>query len=226
MTDASIGYGSLFEISTNGGGAWTAIAEVTNITPPTFAIDAVDATHMQSPNRDREFIPGLNDPGEASLEMNFLPGSASEALLLGVKGTKVKCRITWPNGVKFGFDGILTGYAPAAPFDDKMTATATFKVTGSVVVTAAAAPANVIKPAISGLAKVGQPLTALPGEWSGAPTFAYQWKKAGANIAGANASTYTPVGGDVGAAITVLVTASNSVGPTPAESAATANVIA
>lgn len=226
MSNAAIGHGSAFAISTDGGSTWTTIAELTSITPPAATVDTIDVTHMSSPNATREFIAGLNDPGEASLELNFLPGSNGDALLRSVLGTQVKCKNTWPNGVTWTFDGILTTYAPTAPLDDKMTASATFKVTGSVVASPLAAPTNVVKPAISGVAQVGQVLTAYPGEWTGTPTYTYQWKKGGTNISGATAKTYTPVSGDVAGILTVAVTGTNAVGNATATSAGLAAIIA
>jgi len=134
-TEAAIGYGSKFAVSTDDGATFTDIAEVSNITPPSSSIDVIDATHMQSPNGDREFILGLNDPGEASFDMNFVPGSAADLKIQGVRNARarVRCRVTFPNGVTWTFSGILTGYEPAVPTEDKMTATVTFKVTGSTV---------------------------------------------------------------------------------------------
>jgi len=228
MTDAAIGYGSVFDVSTDGGSTWTVIAEVFNITPPSDTVDVVDATHMGSPNRTREFILGLQDPGEASFEMNFVPGSASDTFIQARKaaGVKVKCRITFPNAVIWTFDGLLTNYAPAAPLEDKMTATVTFKVTGSYVATPAAAPTNTVLPSIAGTPQVGVTLTANPGVWTGAPTFAYQWKNAGVAISGATSQAYVPVVGDVGDTLTVTVTATNAAGNASATSAAAIDVIA
>ena len=137
VTAARIGYGSLFAISTAGAaGPWSDIAEITNLTPPSDQLDIIDATHMQSPNATREFILGLNDPGECSFEMNFIPGSDADDLLQAVRAAraKVNCRITFPNLVTWTFEGILTGYEPDAPIDEKMSATVTIKVTGSYVV--------------------------------------------------------------------------------------------
>jgi len=178
-TEASIGYGAEFEISTDGGDTWSGVGEVMSITPPSDAIDIIDATHMASPDRTREFITGLRDPGECSFEMNFVPGSAGDTLLQAVRdaAVRVSCRITYNNAVIWTFSGILTGYEPTVPIDDKMTATVTFKVTSSYAVTAAAVPANSVLPAVSGIAQVGETLTALEGAWSGGPSFTYQWQE-------------------------------------------------
>ena len=71
--------------------------------------------------------------------------------------------------------------------------------------------ANLTPPSITGTAKVGQVLTATAGTWNpGAVTAAYQWVVAGTDVAGATTSTYTPVAGDVGKAVTVRVTASKA----------------
>lgn len=227
-TQASLGYGSVFAVSTDDGATYVDLAEVSNITPPSSTIDMVDATHMQSPNADREFIIGLNDPGEASFEMNFIPGSAADLKIQEIKAARarVKCRITFPNGVTWTFSGLLMTYEPAVPTDDKMTASVSWKVSGSTVTGSAVAPANTVLPAISGIAQVGEVLTAWPGVWSGSPTFTYVWEADGTPIVGATASTYTPVVGQIGDVITVVVTGTNTHSAVAAESVGTAAVIA
>jgi hypothetical protein len=77
---------------------------------------------------------------------------------------------------------------------------------------AAFLPTNTVAPSVSGLTAVGSVLTCTNGTWLGNPTitFAFQWLKAGVAIAGAVVSTYTSVAGDVGAAISCRVTATNN----------------
>jgi hypothetical protein len=135
-TEATIGYGSLIEISQDDGSTWQPGGEVNDITPPSNTVDLVEATHMQSPNGDKEFILGLNDPGECSFTLNFVPGSTADTMYLAVKAArlKVKVRITFPNDVTWTFTGLLTAYNATIPTADKMTATVTFKVSGSTVV--------------------------------------------------------------------------------------------
>lgn len=227
MSNASIGYGTFFHISQDAGSSWIEIAEVYDITPPSSTVDQIDVTHMQSPNRQREFIAGLSDPGSASFEMNFVPGSASDLKIQEIRGTgeQVLCRITFPNSVTWRFTGQVESYEPAVPTEDKMTASVSFKVSGSTVAAAAAAPVNTVLPAVAGEAKEGEVLTAWEGVWTQAATFTYQWKKDGSNITGATGKTYTVVTGDVGEPISVVVTATNSAGNASAESAETVDVV-
>ena len=135
-TEAMIGYGSNFELHDGGSpGTYDEIAEVFNITPPSDTVDVIDATHTQSPDATREFILGLRDPGECSFEINFVPGGDGDAAIQAWRDARERrsCRITFPNNVTWTFSGLLTGYEPAAPTDDKMTATVTIKVTSSYV---------------------------------------------------------------------------------------------
>lgn len=136
MSEAMIGYGSRFQIGDNSSPTlWADVAEVTDITPPSDSVDVVDVTHMQSPNRTREFILGLNDPGEASFTINFIPGGDGDAAIQALRGSGevVPLRIIYPNDFAWTFEGLLTGYTPTVPTDDKMTAEVTFKVTGSYI---------------------------------------------------------------------------------------------
>ncbi|WP_169923701.1 peptidoglycan-binding protein [Propionicimonas paludicola] len=62
-------------------------------------------------------------------------------------------------------------------------------------------------PTITGTAKAGTSLTAVPGTWAPAPvTFGYQWLRDGKPISGATAATYQLQLSDIGAVIKVAVT--------------------
>lgn len=78
-----------------------------------------------------------------------------------------------------------------------------------------AAPVNTVAPVISGTQRKGQTLTTTNGTWDNAPdSYTYQWKRAGASIGGATASTYVLTIADAGKAITCEVTATNAGGST------------
>ncbi|AMB57670.1 excalibur calcium-binding domain-containing protein [Microterricola viridarii] len=85
-------------------------------------------------------------------------------------------------------------------------------------------------PTISGTTAVGQTLKAATGTWSPAATLSYQWKRSGAVIPGAIASTYRLATADLGKTLTVTTTASKlgyvSASKTSAATAAVLNVFA
>jgi hypothetical protein len=87
-------------------------------------------------------------------------------------------------------------------------------------------PVNIVAPAVTGTATVGQTLSTTNGTWTGAPapTFTYQWQRDGADISGATSSTYLLVEADIGNPIRCVVTATNPLGAVSANSNATANV--
>jgi predicted secreted protein len=140
MTDAAIGHGSFFRMVNVGVSplALAALDEVIEIGPPNETIDLIDATHMQSPDRRREFISGLKDGGDATVVLNYIPGNTSESIILAAKtaAVAVGCQIEFPDGSTWDFDAIVTGYEPSLPIDDKMTLTVTMKVTGATDITA------------------------------------------------------------------------------------------
>ncbi len=229
MTDtkASIGYGITFEMADIATPTvFTYLAEIYDVTLPSEETDQVDATHMQSPNRTREFVEGLTDPGEAGFEMNYVAGSASDKALIAAKGKRKWCRVTFPNGVQLLFVGSRQSYEKSAPTDDKMTATVSFKVSGEPILTDPAAPRNIGVPVIVGTAKVGAPLTVDTGIWAGATRFEYQWQAAGTDVVGATGLSYVPVTGDIGDIITCEVTGFNASFDTMVETVATAAVVA
>ncbi len=91
-----------------------------------------------------------------------------------------------------------------------------------------AAPVNTVPPTITGTAQVGETLTANDGTWTGrpTPTLTRVWEADGVAIEGATGTTYVPVEDDIGAVITVTVTAKSHEGTASETSAATSAVIA
>jgi hypothetical protein len=70
-TTADIGDGAQFAIGTGSGPiVYTDVAEVVSIEPMEETREVVDATHLGSGGR-REYIGGLRDGGEVSIEANF-----------------------------------------------------------------------------------------------------------------------------------------------------------
>lgn len=91
-------------------------------------------------------------------------------------------------------------------------------------------PVNTAVPAISGIAAVGQTLSASSGSWNGypAPGYTYAWQDCSGSTCTPNGGTgpsYSVQAGDAGSSLEVIVTASNGIGtPGTASSAQTAMV--
>jgi len=86
-------------------------------------------------------------------------------------------------------------------------------------------PACSVQPALTGSLTQGSTLTCSQGSWSsgnGAISYAYQWTRNNAKIAGATAATYVIAGADNGCRLACVVTATDTNG----SSMRTSNVVA
>ena len=124
---AVLGYNVDFSIYN--GSAYVQIAEVTNITWPGYKRDAIDVTYMDSASSFREYIAGLIDAGEVSVEMNWVP-SATDPILAAMTAGVGQFKIQYNGGVNIVFRAIVTGWSTQSPLGEKLSGTATFKLTG------------------------------------------------------------------------------------------------
>jgi hypothetical protein len=74
------------------------------------------------------------------------------------------------------------------------------------ITTASLAFTTTPTPLITGTARVGAALTAVPGSWSPNAAFSYEWKRGSTTVG--TSSTYTPTSSDRGSTLTVTVTGS------------------
>ncbi|MDR6988618.1 hypothetical protein J2Y66_003122 [Paenarthrobacter nitroguajacolicus] len=98
---------------------------------------------------------------------------------------------------------------------------------GQASVTVASGTLTAPVPTVSGTAKVGSVLTAVPGTWGPAPvTLAYQWLRSGVAVTGATSATYTLAAADLGKTMTVRVTGSKTGFTTAAKTSAATPAVA
>ncbi len=105
-------------------------SEIVGISGPSLARDSIDTTHHGTGNNFRTFIPGLVDPGELTIDCHFDPTETP-----GIDGNAAVLKITWPDtgSTKFqATEAFITGFDITDPIDDKMTASVTFKLSGSI----------------------------------------------------------------------------------------------
>jgi hypothetical protein len=124
---------------TDGTEVFTTVAEVTGIGGPGGSLELIDATHMESPNAFREYIASLCDSGELSLDFNFLPGNTGQRGIRTDMVNRVRrnWQLVWTDSpaTTWAFGAFVTGFEPSAAIDDKLSASATLKVTGPITVT-------------------------------------------------------------------------------------------
>ena len=134
-TQAIIGYGTKFSVeATLGLGDFVDFGEVTNVTPPNQKVDQIDVTHMQSPDRTREFIQGLTDPGDITIALNHIPGSVTDDFIIAwrASGEARAVKITYPNLVTDTFPAFILGYTPQMAVAGAITASLNMKVAGAI----------------------------------------------------------------------------------------------
>ena len=112
----------------------TSVTNLTNIGGPSMSADTIDVTDHSSANRYREFVQGLRDGGEVSVEGNFVYAQAVKVYnAFESNDVQSDAVIEFPNGNKITFDCIVTSFKPSAPHDDKIAYSATLKVSGRPV---------------------------------------------------------------------------------------------
>jgi hypothetical protein len=136
MTQARLGYQTFLKRgdgNPNGTGEqFNTVIEIISIKGPGAKVDMKDASNMSSPSQTKEIIPGLEDPGQVQLDVNWVPGDAQHKLLLLDKSNKSlrNFQIAVSTGNTWSFSGYVSGFEPNYPVDDKITATITIDITG------------------------------------------------------------------------------------------------
>lgn len=213
---------------------WTTLVGTEDSPFPDQTPDDEDTTWQGSPDDTEESIRGMKKVATWNLPLQYTPGSATDILLSALEeegsDETVIVEITPAGGASHQWMAYVNTYrATALNARGKQMAEAVFKIQARLATVAPSAPVNTTLPAISGVAQVGQVLTAWPGIWQPTGALTYQWQVnsgSWANIALATLQTYTPLVGQIGTPLRVIVTATNTTGATSAISAATANVIA
>lgn len=128
-TAALLGHGCVLE--------WNAqpIAEITSLGGPSIRIDSIDVTNHDSLYKFREFIVGLGDGGEISLEFNFIPGDTPGQIAFindARARTPRSVALTLPPdaATEWNFDGFVTALDFDDPIDNQLSGSATIKITG------------------------------------------------------------------------------------------------
>jgi predicted secreted protein len=110
---------------------------VTSLNPPNISRETLDVTSHDSTNGWMEFLGSLKDPGEVSADVNYQPDKHDLLVSDFEDATPRNYRIVFPDAdsTTWEFPAILTAFEPETPYDDKATASLTWKVSGKPTIT-------------------------------------------------------------------------------------------
>src|ERR1035437_5962950 len=129
------GFKSKLEYSTDGGTTYTKIGQCGNISGPNFSGKDININSQDNTDAFDEFTPGLVDPGEISCDLVW--DKDVNATLYGMIMVKQHYRITFSELSTWVAIASLKGLSNDAPVDDKLSAKATFKISGKPTFTPA-----------------------------------------------------------------------------------------
>jgi hypothetical protein len=231
---ADIGYQDELWIGRGTGSVtWTQILGITELSAPQKVPEDIDVTHMQSPGRSRETIPGMLAVGDWSQDIQYWPGELHDVLLeeLAAKSETgdrelVQIEFKFLGGARRTYSGYVNEYTPQASVGDVRTVTLGLKLFDRIASARPLPPTITGVPTISGTTTQGQTLTATAATVTGTGpiTRTWQWNRNGSPIGSATNATYVLVAGDVGTVITVTQTETNAQGAASATSAPTASI--
>lgn len=120
----------------DGGGTevFATINEVMSISGPGGSAAVIDVTDLKSTAKEKRM--GLQDEGQITLEINYIPTDTKHALLRTAKadGDPRNFRIIFTDAgtTQWDFAALVTGFAVSAAVDDVVKASVTLEVTGAI----------------------------------------------------------------------------------------------
>ena len=114
----------------------TTVSELTSISFPGISADSIDVTTHNNSDKFREFIKGLSDGGEITIEGNMDYTDYDTVYASAITTSLYSATVTLPTSPsesQFLANVFVSGLEGDAPVDDKINFSATLKVTGKPV---------------------------------------------------------------------------------------------
>lgn len=140
MTLAVSSHGTIIAVQLTPGGAFTDIAEIGDVTPPSYTRNEFDAT-TQEKDID-SYVLGVLRRGQFTQQVNFLPTNNTHDHLTGmyalmIANTVTGWRVTFPvaaGSVVWVLSGQVQNIVPAAPVDGKLSLNVTLRFSGPMTI--------------------------------------------------------------------------------------------
>lgn len=139
LSKAILGIGSKLQMGDGGSPEdFDDIVEIKSISFDGFQVEEVDTTHMESPDRYREFKPTLKNSQFVTMESHFLPDEQTQQDLkdnmedLAI----VNWKVVLPDTTVLAFSGFVSGFTPGPIVVDNVIAlTLSIRINGAVEIT-------------------------------------------------------------------------------------------
>ena len=130
-----IGLGTTLEFSEDGGATWTQVARISEIGEIGFGeADKVDVTGYDTSTRVREYIKGLEEPGE--IELTGIWTAHESQLAIMELDDVITWRITLPHNLgQITLDGYMTGFSINPQIEDRIEWSSTLVISGKPTLT-------------------------------------------------------------------------------------------
>ncbi|MEQ8251577.1 MAG: phage tail tube protein [Oceanibaculum nanhaiense] len=113
---------------------WIKLVGIVGIDGPSGSGQEIDVSDLDSVAR--EFLQGLPDEGNVTLDMNYIPGTASQEFLRTARAERSKqvFRIGFNTDPEEGqeFEGYVVEFSHSAAVDSALKASVTIRITGAV----------------------------------------------------------------------------------------------
>lgn len=112
----------------SGGGSYTTISEVYELSLSGIQVNPVDFSHLNSDDTAREYKPGMIEGGDVTVGINY--AETYMATLYGFLRTEKTFRIVAPDSSYWQFAAFISSIGNEYTLDDKITIPITLKITG------------------------------------------------------------------------------------------------
>jgi len=115
----------------------TSIEEVYSVSGVGKQNELIDVTNFDSPAGTKEFIAGLAEGSEITVEANYIPGATHQPVVMTAvdNGETRLCRVRYTGTSPektFSFSGVCLGYEIGPSPTSQNTITFTFKISGDI----------------------------------------------------------------------------------------------
>lgn len=120
---------------------WTEVLGIENLDFPEKTPDGIDVTHMKSPGRSKESIPGLQSEADYSTDLQYWPGQPHDVILEALAAATetgepeyVQVEFKIKGGARRTYRGYVAAYTPKSPVGEKRMVSLAMKLAGRIAV--------------------------------------------------------------------------------------------